>query len=162
MSLVAMVALGCSSLVANTRHDPNASFSGRTYFIDSWEESPYPLPNQVRPLIEAAIVRELNAKGFTQQSTPEAAAIVVSYAIGGRKKHIFEPWKHDSARIKAAIFKNARFNKTRISSLAIYLADGKTQKYIWAGLAEDTGEWKDVEDRVDAAVAKLFADFPPE
>ena len=87
---------------------------------------------------------------------------MVSYAIDSRDKHVFEPWKRDSAPLKEAILKNARFNKTRIASLAIYLADGETRKYVWAGLAEDTGEWKDVDERIDAAVAKLFADFPPE
>lgn len=163
-TLGVMLAVGCgSAMTVATDFDREAEFRGlNTYSLilpDSSER------RAVRPASERRIIqtltRELEAKGYRAvKDEPDfrvGYVVVVESEIDERTVYADQRLGYVSSQTEMRTY--------RKGTLVLFVTDASGEKVIWEGTASETFSDPDQETinrRIDEAVARLLATFPPE
>jgi predicted small secreted protein len=166
----------CVTMQGGSDYYSAADFSGyRTY---SWlSDSPLIRAEsgrvEISPLdlrrIREAIERELTGKGFQLVSGPESADFAVAFTVGARDMIDASdypdtyrgPWRWNAPYY----WPNVDIYMYTEGMLAIDIFDNATREPVWHGWARKIVSGADVEDpesAINAAVASILEDFPPE
>jgi Domain of unknown function (DUF4136) len=160
-ALVLMGAVAYAQMV-HTHFDPSAPFA--TYKTYTWTPgTPAPDPfTQER--IHVAVDEQLAvAKGMLQTAV-KPSLVVATHVVTHEQKKIlapgfgFGPWGWRWGRPGALI------DTYLPGTLIVDLYDAKTRKMVWRGVATDTVGDKTSNyntERIDKAVGKMFAEYPP-
>lgn len=157
--------LGCSTLTVSTDYDRAADFSKyKSFDIRPSKSIQQPF---LRERLERAVTAQLEAKGLTR--SPGSADLWVS--LHGR---VSQRTEIDTTSFGYGYrwgwwggmgVTTRRVRKVPVGTLIVDLVDAAAKELVWQGSASDTvdesGTPADREARVNEAVAKLFADFPP-
>jgi len=162
--VLALVALGCGhSIKSNTRYDTGVDFSAyHTFFLIQGSSSGDPLLDQ---RAHAAVETALTNRGWVEAPAGAGRTAVVVHAAT-KTKHDRQtfydgwggwgwggPWRGSATDVE----------DYKVGTLVVDIFDAATKQAIWCGAARDALP----SDRTDngritqAAVAKLFAHFPP-
>ena len=178
LSILALAAAlaGCSSLKVNTEYDPTAPYpSYKTYAWLAAQPGPEQAPPVRNPIvqaqIQAAVDRELKAKGFTLTSLDTNPDLLVTvhgwaqnrievnnYGYGYTGVYTYGPYR------PAMPVSSIEVQNYTDGTMLLDFVDGKTKKLVWRGTASDTfsNPTPDVVKRtVDEAVRQLMQAYPP-
>jgi hypothetical protein len=169
MSVVLMAGIlglvGCSTLTVNTDYDRTVDFSRyKTFNIRPSKSIQQPF---LRERLERAVTAQLEAKGLTRVSggadlwvalhgrvTQRTVIDSTSFGYGYR----WGWWGGMGVTTRTV-------RKVPVGTLVVDLVDAGARQLVWQASASDTleegGTPADREARVNEAVAKMFADFPP-
>ena len=167
--LISVFLFGCSSISVNHDYDPQYDFSK----LKTFGFIPIPADAGIDQLsagkLDAAIKSQLIPKGFTVADKPDfGIALMFSsktktsvqsygygYGYGGYWGH---PGMYGAGGVDVYQYDEG--------TLVIDVVDMSDQKLIWRGTATGTmSQSPSMEERtekINTAVAKIFADFPPE
>ncbi|MGE0404775.1 MAG: DUF4136 domain-containing protein [Candidatus Korobacteraceae bacterium] len=109
----------------------------------------------VRERIEAAIRRELSAKGLRE--VPGQSDLVVMYGLGAANKADVQTWVGPRGRRRAT-----SVNRFTEGTLVIDLRQRSSRELVWRGIYRD--DEKDagrIARKLDEDVKKLFEKYPP-
>jgi hypothetical protein len=141
--------IGCAGRLSGfVDFDADADFDSKRTL--AFYEDAFPLERkqtETRQLIRAAIEQNLRGRGYGFGRAGEADLLIV-YHVGNRAKMHFG---------------GTMSSKEREASLSIAFQDPVTRRSVWYGTVGQT--WtsgENVPERVDAAVAALLDEFPPE
>jgi hypothetical protein len=155
-----LAALGAFAQKVTVEFDPAADFSKfKTFAIrDGQLNSKNPALNSelVKKRIEAAIVRDLTAKGLTL--SPERPDLNVRYHFGSARKTEVETypagWRGWGTRVVRVPYTEG--------TLVIDLRDATTRSLVWRGIArEDKSDAEKIQGKLDDMVKKPFDKYPP-
>jgi hypothetical protein len=155
-----LAALSALAQKVTVEFDPAADFSHlKTFAIrDGQLNSKNPALNSelVKKRIEAAIARDLTAKGLTVVSGP--SDLNVRYHFGSARKSELESypagWRGWGTRVVRVPYTEG--------TLVIDLRDGTTRSLLWRGIArEDKGDAAKIQGKLDDMVRKSFDKYPP-
>jgi hypothetical protein len=161
-------------MTIETQADPEASFSGfETY---SWMPNPRGVDRRVGPQVAAwiieAIDEQLTAKGFAKLDTGDTdfkvgyhaavqGTMEVSY-IDSYYGYGVQPWY---PRFGAVEQQQSAARYYDQGSIVIDIVDARSNRLVWRGVAEaEVDRQADQEKRqprIQEAVRKILADFPP-
>ena len=173
--LVFLACSGCTSLQAGSDYYDAASFSayrsfawvGDSPMIQSRSRVVDINPLNVRRIREA-IERELEAKGFAQVETDEAADFGISFTVGARdmiRVDDYPSFYRGRWRWNPPYYwPNVDVSMYTEGMLAIDVFDNTTREPVWHGWARKRIVGSDIDDprsTIDAAVAAILEDFPP-
>ena len=163
----------CASIKTRTRYDPTGDFSQyRTYQwirdVDEAVKEPEANDQLLDRWVRTAVDSQLAAKGYTQQTsgTPD---FLINYhtrmnADLGSSASGFPYFVEGQGWGWWASSKSSRPSMGGV--LILDVLDGGTRKIVWLGAAQAvvrTGEGREKkEKRVNEAVSKMLAQFPPE
>jgi hypothetical protein len=164
VALGVMLAVGCgSAMTVATDFDRRAEFRGLTGYSlirpDSGER------RAVRPASERRIIRaltrELEAKGYRAVTNePDfrvGYVVVVESEIDERTMYADQRLGYVSGETETRTYQKG--------TLVLFVTDASGEKVIWEGRASETFSDPDQETinrRIDEAVARMLARFPPE
>lgn len=172
--VLALALAACATPRVYTDHNPAAQFSSyRTY---SWREKAEKAPPLVQQRIIDAIDAQLRAKGWSPVA--DGGDVVLAAHVASRQEyeldsfysdpywggwgwHGWPGWRRGWGF--GAGFETARVRSYTVGTLIVDMFDARTKQAIWRGEAEGTVK-KDpakLQADINAAVAKMFADFPP-
>ena len=155
-----LTALGAWAQHVTVEFDPAADFSQfKTFAIrDGQLNSKNPALNSelVKKRIEAAIERDLTAKGLTVASG--RSDLNVRYHFGSARKAEVERypagWRGWGTRVVRVPYTEG--------TLVIDLRDATTHSLVWRGIAsEDKSDAAKIQGKLDAMVKKSFDKYPP-
>lgn len=168
----ALVLSGCASVpVVQTEHDPAADFGH--YSTYAWREKPSGGTALAMQRIVSRIDEQLQAKGW--RLVPETDAdIAIAAHIATHEEHRLDtfydrpmwngwgwygPWGWDSS----IGYDRTRVTSYTVGTLVVDMFDTATKRAVWSATAEDTvpNTPEKINADIDAAVAKMFAGFPP-
>lgn len=170
MALVGSVALsGCSTIKVTTGHDPQADFGAyRTFSIVAAEKAVAPL---VRNLVEREVIRALEASGLRRVAEDPDLEV---YLVGGLEDiERLDPvtttqqgysWGGGTVGYESlSSWGVALEQQVPIGMLVVDLVDRDQNRGVWRGavrapLTRDPDQ--DIQ-RIQTAIGKLFADYPP-
>jgi hypothetical protein len=167
--LFALLALGgaaCSTMEVNSEYRPEASFSGlETYAWMPRGEDQGRRGRRVAPLAVRQVVtsvdRELAAKGYRKvDSDPD---FLVDFVIASQDR-VGETVVITDERIGYVSGRTDVYIE-REGALILMINEPGTERYLWRGWATDVVDDPDIDrivKKVDEAVAKILALFPPE
>jgi uncharacterized protein YceK len=170
--VVALVLSGCASVpVVQTDHDPAVDFSHYTTY--AWREKPAGGTALAMQRIVSRIDEQLQSKGW--RLVPEdQAGIAVAAHIATREEHRLDTfydgtmwngwgWYGPWAWGPPMGYERTRVSSYTVGTLVVDMFDTATKRAVWSGTAEDTipDTPAEVNADIDAAVAKMFAGFPP-
>lgn len=151
----------CSSIRTGVRVKEGVGYDGRSYFLQSWPESPYPGNEQARRAIDRAIHRVMQSKGFVVVPQDEAT-LWLSYTAGKSESHIWAPWKQVRERPAATrVAKRLPANRVVLRVLNIHVAEARSQRIVWEGWGETEIQWEDLTNQLHRVVTKILEPFPP-
>lgn len=162
--VLALVAIGCGySIKSNSNYDRGVDFSAyHTFFIIQGNSSGDPLLDQRATTdVETALTN----RGWVEAPAGEGRAAVVVHAAT-RTKHDHQTfydgwggWAWGGPWLDAT----TDVDDYKVGTLVVDIFDATTKQAIWRGSASDAlPDDRTDNDRVtQAAVAKLFAHFPP-
>jgi hypothetical protein len=161
VSLLALIAAGCSSIQTYYDFDPSAAFTGLHTYAFADKEIPVREQNVANPImderIKMALSNALNAKGFAQTSNgqPDFTVAFVPASRRVTTTEYISGWNYSTA-----------FPVTFIEgSLVVNIISTKTGKMIWRGSATDALPTninpEGIQKTLDAAAKRLFKNFPP-
>ena len=158
--LALLAASGALAQKITVEFDPTADFSKyKTFTIrDGQLNSKNPALNSelVKKRIEAAIARDLTAKGLVAATGP--SDLNVRYHLGSARKTEVERypagWRGFGTRVVRVPYTEG--------TLVIDLRDPGTRSLVWRGIArEDKSDAAKIEGKLDDMVKKSFDKFPP-
>jgi hypothetical protein len=162
--VLALVALGCGySIKSNTNYDHGVDFSAYdTFFMIPGSSSGDPLLDQRATTdVETALTN----RGWVETPAGQGRAAVVVHAAT-RTKHNYQTfydgwggWGWDGPWLGAT----NSVEDYQVGTLVVDIFDATTKRVIWRGHASDAlpNDRTDSGRATQAAVAKLFAGFPP-
>jgi hypothetical protein len=145
-------------------HDPEFDFS--RYANYAWKTGAPALYPQIEQKIVESVNRELKASGLTLVEG-EADLYVTTYAFGeGSPKVSMDPgfWGGAGAEGTEGFAPTSSVRVNTAGTLMVRLVDAKTEKPVWAGMAEKAvgnNPTKALR-KVDKMVSKIFEGFPPQ
>lgn len=175
---VSILVVGCSSVSVNRDYDPSADFSTlKTY---TWRNAVQPETGNPRldndlmdSRIRNAVEANLNAKGFQKLETGDAD-FLVEYFIGFRSRitssggSVSMGMSRGSAGRAGSIGVSSGSNVREVDEahLTIDILDSGSERTIWRGVgsrttSSSTNQQK-ITDRVNDAVKRILAKFPPQ
>jgi len=163
-----LLAACASTPVVHTDHDPAASFS--TYRTYAWRQEPPASNPLVRQRLVAAIEARLQAKGWSPAPESEADIALVGN-VASREEQTIETfyegpawgeWEWRGVTGHGGYRTTHVYNYT-VGTLVLDMFDTRTKKAVWRATAEGTvpAMPKQVDAALQAAVDKMFAEFPP-
>jgi hypothetical protein len=174
IAVVALAFAGCASIPAvQTDHDPAVDFS--RYHTYSWREKPAGGTALAMQRIVSRIDEQLQAKGW--RLVPEASAdIAIAAHVATHEQHRLDtfydrpmwsgwgwygPWAWGPSM--AMGYQRTRVTSYTVGTLIVDMFDTGTKRAVWSAMAEDTipDTPQKINADIDAAVAKMFAGFPP-
>lgn len=170
--LVLTLALAaCATPRVYTDHDPRIRFDAyRTY---SWRERAEKAPALVSQRIVDAVDAQLRAKGWTP--VEEGGDVILAAHVATHQEYELDTfysdpywggwgWRGWGPRWGAGIgYDRARLRSYTVGTLVLDMFDARTKQAMWSGVAEGTvpRNPQRLHADIQAAVAKMFADFPP-
>ena len=170
ISLTTLVVLaGCSSVSVTNDYDPAADFSKYNFFavykgaIKGNELESYPL---VKKRVLEAISNEMVKKGLVQTDTSDADLLI--YAQGGttEKMNVTDYGYHYGSWWGPYPYgRNIDVSYYTQASLIIDFVDHAKDELVWRGIGtgvvQESGTPEERQQRIDEAVAKILAQYPP-
>jgi len=170
MAAALVAGSGCSSISVQTNYDPGADFA--KYKTYSWLETQQISSPFVRAHIEAAVDKQLQAKGLLRTDTGADLKVAVHtrfskevklsvYSITWGYGWVWGPAYYGSGDRTA----NMQVLEVPVGTLIVDLVDASRNELSWRGTAtselhsEDSAEKE--HDVLDEAVRRLFERFPP-
>ncbi|HSR65611.1 MAG TPA: DUF4136 domain-containing protein [Xanthomonadaceae bacterium] len=167
-ALTLLLAACASTPMVQTDHDPAVQFA--QYHTYSWREKPQDGPALLMQRIVDDIDAQLAAKGW--QQVPEGGDVAIAAHVATHERHRVDtfydapmwggwgwhgPWGWDTG------FAHSSTTTYTVGTLVVDMFDAKTRRAIWSGVAEGTvpSSPQQVNQKLDQAVAKMFAGFPP-
>lgn len=164
MHTIAVAALtaaaGCSGVGVSTDFDSAVDFSEfNTY---SWMQMPPGVGQDTDALMAARIKKAIDSRLSDNglEKTSDDPDLLVVYHTGKQSQIKINAWgygywEQDSADLPAY----------EVGTLIVDLVNASTHKLVWRGSAKDalpdTPSARERTERVNAAVAEIFNDFPP-
>lgn len=157
--------LGCSTLTVRTDYDRTVDFSK----YKSFDFRPSKSIQQpfLRERLERAVTAQLEAKGLTPARGGADLWVVLHGRVSQRTQidttsfgygYRWGWWGGMGVTTRTV-------RRVPVGTLIVDLVDASAKELVWQGSASDTvdesGTPADREARVNGAVAKMFADFPP-
>jgi hypothetical protein len=170
LSFVALALSGCASPIrVGADYDPATSFDHyKTYGWLTVENDKRPTAPEVdneilETRVRAAVDRELSAKGFTkQEAEPDAW---VTYHAAVRRRIDMNTVRSDYGYGPHRGVSHTWVHQYDEGTLIIDILDGKEKHLIWRGTAQGKvdlfGKPEATIERINAAVKKILAPFPP-
>ena len=169
--LVALVLAGCSRITVTTDHDPAANFAAlHTY---AWRPGPQQGVSDPRfdstlidTRVRAAIDRVLASKGYRTAAPGTVADFLVGYHAVVRQKtsaQTINGWY--GYRVGARRAPQAYVHDYDKGTLLIDVIDPATMQLLWrgsgTGVVDPQASLEKREQRINEAVDRILADFPP-
>lgn len=172
LALVALVLSGCASVpLVQTEHDPAVDFSRYTTY--AWREKPVGGTALAMQRIVTRIDEQLQSKGW-RLVPAEEAGIAVAAHVATHEEHRLDTfydgpmwsgwsWYGPWAWGPPMGFERTRVTNYTVGTLVVDMFDTATKRAVWSATAEDTVPRTPemINADIDAAVAKMFAGFPP-
>jgi len=169
--LFALALSSCASTPAVfTDHDPSVDFA--RYHTYSWREKPQGGTALAMQRIVTRIDQQLMAHGW--RLVPTGGEVAVAAHVATRQEHRLDTfydapmwggwgWYGPYSWWGPAPYARSRVTSYTVGTLVVDLFDTATRRAIWSATAEDVvpDSPAEVNADIDAAVAKMFADFPP-
>jgi hypothetical protein len=165
LTLASLAVAGCSQMKVNSEFDPEASFDGLTTYAWVERAADQERRSRVAPIavrqIETSVDRELAAKGYQKvESEPDflIGFITASDDRMGSAMVITDPrlgWV--SGRTEVYV--------EREGALVLLVSDAAEDRIVWRGWATDViqdPEPEQIVKKIDEAVTKILARFPPQ
>ncbi|UCF19212.1 MAG: DUF4136 domain-containing protein [Gemmatimonadota bacterium] len=167
LSLAAMLALaGCSTMKVQSEFADDVSFAGLTTFAwvspDDSAVSESRISPRARNRIVAAVERELEAKGYRPASAGTPDFLIGYYAASRydvEVTQVYDYWRYGGGY---NVYQDTR--ELRRGVLMLGVVDPARKEVVWRGWASDVvndPEPAKVDAKIDEAVNKILADFPP-
>ncbi len=154
---------GCSSITTNIDYDQTAQFSAyRTYaFKDVHTQDSFQMKR-----VQAAIDRTLAAKGLAKaDGKPDLWVVLHTRTRNERVVTTYSTGWGWGWGWRGGYWNAARVDNIPVGTLVIDLVDTSRKELVWRGSASRTVDRdetpQDRAGKVQEAVDKLFADFPP-
>jgi hypothetical protein len=146
--------VGCATARVTSDWDRDANFAAYKTF--AWAENPQMRALQQNSLFDkrlrAAVDRQLAAKGLREVET--GADVLVAYHAGISEKVDLQ----ETGRFG----RNLNVRQYREGTLVLDIVDGRSKQLVWRGSAAGEMNRSDGSaERLDKAVAKMLAEFPP-
>lgn len=159
---VVVLALSCSSISVSHDYDPQVNFTNLKTF--SWLS--FPKKAEVNQLvvrrIRDAVTGELEAKGLRLSSNPD---FLIAMHGATKEKLDIQDWGYSSPRAAYWGHRDISVQQYTEGTLILDFVDAKSKEMIWRGVASgavDPGASPEQRTkRINEAVAKLLAKFPP-
>ena len=163
----------CASIPAvQTDHDPAVNFA--QYQTYSWREKPSDGTALSMQRIVTRIDEQLQAKGW-RLVADDTADIALAAHVATHEQHRLDtfydrpmwndwgwygPWAWGPPRMA---YQRTRVTSYTVGTLIVDMFDTRSKRAVWSAMAEDTipSSPQKINADIDAAVAKMFAAFPP-
>ena len=153
---------GCSSIYVKSDYDHDIDFTQYTTF--KWMRNPKKVSkNSVRKgslldkRIRRAVEQELEAKGYEVKKSGRVDALLV-YHVNLQKRVEVSP-----ARDGYYGWRRGHVHRYKQGSIIIDVVDPRLKQLIWRGAAVGTiGKPDASQEKVNAAMTKVFEKYPPE
>lgn len=161
---------GCSSISVETSQDPGADFT--RYKTYSWLETQQISSPFVRAHIEAAVDRELQAKGLVRAD--KAADLKVAVHTRFSREYELSPfsaswgygWGWGGPPGYGDRTATTQVHEVPVGTLIVDLVDDSRNELAWRGTAKSPVRSEDSAEKehalLDEAVRRLFERFPPQ
>jgi hypothetical protein len=164
-ALLAIALAGCSTITVSTDYDRTADFAAYSTFELRSGES---IKNRLmRERIEAALARELEARGLTRAAGRPDLWVSTHVRMSNEKQIDTTRFGYGWGRwgYWGGGMATTRVRKVPVGTLIVDLVDAREKQLVWQGVASDAidpGASAEERDRiVNAMVAKMLADYPP-
>jgi hypothetical protein len=168
------LAAGCAGQQVTTDYSPTAAFSKfRSYALVSAPDSASHqlIDERVRTAVEA----QLAAKGLSQADRAGADLFVGYGVVDHTHKEIYSTgwdwgggwgWRFHRWGVAWPTTMSRSVESYTDGTVVVHLVDARTRQVVWEGQAEDVlrlpvSDPDNATRRIDEAVAKLFAKYPP-
>jgi hypothetical protein len=172
IAILALALAGCASIPAvQTDHDPAVDFS--RYQTYSWREKPTDGTALTMQRIVTRIDEQLQAKGW-RLAPADSADIALAAHVATHQEHRLDTfydgpmwtgwgWYGPWAWGPPMGYQRTRVTSYTVGTLVVDMFDTQTKRAVWSSVAEGTVPSKpeQVNQKIDQAVAKMFAGFPP-
>lgn len=170
--ILAVGLAGCATTPAvHTEHDPAVDFS--RYHTYAWREKPTGGTALAMQRIVDDIDAQLRAKGWRQVST--GADVAIAAHVATHEVHRLDtfydapmwngwgwygPWSWWGPPMG---YQRTRVTSFTVGTLIVDMFDANTKRAVWSAMAESSVPDRpdQVALKIDQAVAKMFAGFPP-
>lgn len=164
-ALIAAALASCSTITVSTDYDRKADFASyATFELRSGESMKNRL---MRERIEAALVRELEARGLARAAGRVDLWVSAHVRMSNEKQidttrfgYGWGRWGYWGGGVATT-----RVRKVPVGTLIVDIVDAREKQLVWQGVASDAidpGASVDERDRmVNAMVARMLADYPP-
>jgi hypothetical protein len=169
---VLAVCTACAGIVVRTDSDPDAEFASLQRF--AWLEppsietsDPFVDNTLLRKRVRQAVVRELSSRGYEQVEDPESADFLVTFHVTIEERLRFHQYP-DSGYYgfhgRWVGWGGSTYAESyEEGTLILDLIRRRDRQLIWRGWGTDAVPTVDTdEERIDLAVEKILARFPPE
>ncbi|MGN6512602.1 MAG: DUF4136 domain-containing protein [Lysobacteraceae bacterium] len=168
-TLALLLASCASTPTVRTDHDPAVQFAG--YHTYSWRQKPQEGPALLMQRIVDDIDAQLAAKGWRQ--VPDGGDVALAAHVATRERHrvdtfydtpMWGGWGWHGPWAWGTGYAHTSTTSYTVGTLLVDMFDANTRRAIWSGVAEGTVPAKpeQINQKLDAAVAKMFAGFPPD
>jgi len=158
VTLFLLAAAGCSGISASYDFDPRtdfAAYKGYAWLPAPREERMNPL---VRDRVVAAVDRALQAKGYRTSSSPDFK--VATHAATENRVSVTD-WGYGYWRAGGGV----DVYQYQVGTLILDIVDAKTNRLVWRGTAsgvvDPSPKPEETTKRINEAVEKMLANFPP-
>lgn len=173
IAVVALVLAGCASIPAvQTDHDPAVDFA--RYQTYGWREKPTGGTALAMQRIVTRIDEQLQSKGW-RMVPADSADIALAAHVATHQEHRLDtfydgpmwngwgwygPWGWGPSMMG---YQRTRVSSYTVGTLVVDMFDTRSKRAVWSAMAEDTipDTPQKINADIDAAVAKMFAGFPP-
>ena len=172
VAVLSLAMAGCASIPAvQTDHDPAADFS--RYHSYAWREKPSGGTALAMQRIVARIDEQLQSKGWREVDAATADVAIAAH-VATHEEHRLDTfydgpmwngwgWYGPWAWGPPMAYQRTRVTSYTVGTLVVDMFDARSKRAVWSGMAEDTipNTPQKINADIDAAVAKMFAGFPP-
>ena len=169
--LVIAVFTGCASMKVDTDYDSAASFAAYQTF--AWMEKPDEVRDnltrlgQVTQRIETAVERELMADGYQKASATPDFFVVYHTAVETQiTGATIDTWGYNYRRPRwrtGTVYADVSVDSYQEGTLIIDIVDAEKNELVWRGTAVGAvSSTAQAAKKVDEAVQKILAEFPPQ
>jgi hypothetical protein len=171
LAMLLVLAACATAPAVQTEHDPAVDFA--RYHTYSWREKPSGGTAMSMQRIVGDIDAQLAAKGW--RLVPDGGDVVLAAHVATHQAYRLDsfydtpmwngwgwygPWRWGPPSIG---YQRARTTSYTVGTLIVDMFDAGTKRAVWSAMAESSVPSKpeQVNAKIDQAVAKMFAGFPP-
>jgi hypothetical protein len=173
VAAIVLVLAACASVpVVQTDHDPAVDFS--RYATYAWREKPVGGTALAMQRIVSRIDEQLQARGWRLLADDSAADVAIAAHVATHEEHRLDTfydrpmwngwgWYGPWAWGPPMGYERTRVTSYTVGTLVVDMFDTATKRAVWSATAEGTipNTPEKINAGIDAAVAKMFAGFPP-
>ena len=172
-AVTALAMAGCASIPrVQTEHDPTVDFS--RYQTYAWREKPGGGTALAMQRIVSRIDAQLQSRGWRLVDADDADIALAAHVATHQEHRLdsfydapmwsgwgwYGPWGWGPPMMG---YQRTQVTSYTVGTLIVDMFDTRTRRAVWSAMAEDTipGTPAKINADIDAAVAKMFLDFPP-